>query len=292
LSPAQMFTTVLIELKKTMDRQPSKHDCFKAKSLGKLQRSSTTTTITKKDAGATCQDSMLSTTPIIGGKGGQHKLNEEMHSLLKAYAHMVGNDLADSVPHVEKRRSMMNLMQSQPALMNSNNSNNTTGAASSFANAANLRKFAMRFSKVDHKEVTHQVKQGFQTAQTTLANLPEAEQTRTVRDLKETTDTLFQMGMANTRHGESLRMTLSSPSVAAIAADPTTSGASTSSSHKTYLTPEELLRVMENAVKSRVRCNLDFMSQFFRDGTLSQLMIKSQISIVWVNDWYPVKVSK
>ena len=106
---------------------------------------------------------------------------------------------------------MMNLMQSQSALMshnaNTNNTNNKKKSnnnrnnkvtfasvvnAATAANAsashpsanANLRqKIAMRFSRVDqmHKDVTQQV---FQTAQTALSNLPEAEQTRTVRDLK------------------------------------------------------------------------------------------------------------
>ena len=128
--------------------------------------------------------------------------------------------------------------------------------------------------------------------------LPEAEQTRTVRDLKETTDTLFQMGMADTRHGDSLRMTLSSPTSMTTAAGASAASAASSATgsgnnnNKKFLSPDELLKVMENAVKSRVRCNLDFMSKFFRDGTLSQLIIQSQISIVWVNDWYPVKVRK
>jgi hypothetical protein len=305
LSPAQMFTTVLIELKKTIDRQPSKDDCFKIKSLGKLGSPRS-----KAGVGATAQDSMLSTapTPLSGGGkgGGGHKLNDDMHSLLKAYAHMVGNDLADSVPHVEKRKSMINLMQSQSALIgkaeSSNPSDNNKKVTFASVTAANnmRQKIAMRFSRVDqmHKDVTHQVYQTAQTAQAALANLPEAEQTRTVRDLKETTDTLFQMGMADTRHGDSLRMTLSSPTSMTTAAGASAASAASSATgggnnnNKKFLSPDELLKVMENAVKSRVRCNLDFMSKFFRDGTLSQLIIQSQISIVWVNDWYPVKVRK
>ena len=44
------------------------------------------------------------------------------------------------------------------------------------------------------------------------------------------------------------------------------------------------------AVLSRVHNKLDFMTQLFREGTVSDLIIRSNARIVWINDWFPLKV--
>ena len=56
------------------------------------------------------------------------------------------------------------------------------------------------------------------------------------------------------------------------------------------LSQEELLDYMEKAVESRVYGKLDFLADFFREGTVSKLMAESNARVVWMNDWYPLKV--
>ena len=59
--------------------------------------------------------------------------------------------------------------------------------------------------------------------------------------------------------------------------------------YRRKLSEEELLDYMEKAVESRDASNLDFMSSFFKDGSVSQVMVKSPARVVWLNDWYPLK---
>jgi len=59
--------------------------------------------------------------------------------------------------------------------------------------------------------------------------------------------------------------------------------------YRRKLSEEELLDYMEKAVESRDTTNLDFMSSFFKDGSVSQVMVKSPARVVWLNDWYPLK---
>jgi len=55
------------------------------------------------------------------------------------------------------------------------------------------------------------------------------------------------------------------------------------------LTPDEIKKIMERAVTSRVYGDLNFMADFFRPGTVSRLMAESKSRVVWLNDWYPIK---
>ena len=59
--------------------------------------------------------------------------------------------------------------------------------------------------------------------------------------------------------------------------------------YRRKLSEEELLDYMEKAVESRDTANLDFMNSFFKDGSVSQVMVKSPARVVWLNDWYPLK---
>mmetsp|Transcript_6367 Transcript_6367/g.9002 ORF Transcript_6367/g.9002 Transcript_6367/m.9002 type:complete len:649 (+) Transcript_6367:3-1949(+) len=55
------------------------------------------------------------------------------------------------------------------------------------------------------------------------------------------------------------------------------------------LTPDEVKKIMERAVTSRVYGDLNFMADFFKPGTVSRLMAQSKSRVVWLNDWYPIK---
>lgn len=54
-------------------------------------------------------------------------------------------------------------------------------------------------------------------------------------------------------------------------------------------TTADIRHVMTRAVESRQYGRLGFMKHFFKDGSVSQLMVESSSRIVWINDWYPLK---
>ena len=92
-----------------------------------------------------------------------------------------------------------------------------------------------------------------------------------------TTDTLFDMGQKQPRVRASV--------IHSLEAEKRDEGIGRN------LSSEELLLIMERAVESRVHDKLNFMSSFFRRGTICRLMCKSNARVVWINDWYPLKVS-
>ena len=55
------------------------------------------------------------------------------------------------------------------------------------------------------------------------------------------------------------------------------------------MSENELLDFMTKCIESRNVDSLDFMSDFFRDNTVSQTMVKSNAQVVWLQDWYPIK---
>ena len=55
------------------------------------------------------------------------------------------------------------------------------------------------------------------------------------------------------------------------------------------MSENELLDFMTKCIESRNVDSLDFMTDFFRDDTISQTMVKSNAQVVWLQDWYPIK---
>lgn len=53
----------------------------------------------------------------------------------------------------------------------------------------------------------------------------------------------------------------------------------------------ELLDFMTKCINSRDDTKLSFMKDFFKEDSPSATMVKSHAKIVWMNDWYTVKVS-
>lgn len=53
----------------------------------------------------------------------------------------------------------------------------------------------------------------------------------------------------------------------------------------------ELLDFMTKCIKSRDDSKLSFMKDFFKEDSPCATMVKSHAKIVWMNDWYTVKVS-
>jgi hypothetical protein len=57
-----------------------------------------------------------------------------------------------------------------------------------------------------------------------------------------------------------------------------------------YMNETELLDFMTKCINSRDDTKLSFMKDFFKEDSPSATMVKSAAKIVWMNDWYTVKV--
>ncbi len=57
------------------------------------------------------------------------------------------------------------------------------------------------------------------------------------------------------------------------------------------MSEKELLDFMTNCIQSRNDERLGFMKDFFKDDSISQVMVKSNARVVWLQDWYPIKAS-
>ncbi|GKY91909.1 hypothetical protein MPSEU_000162500 [Mayamaea pseudoterrestris] len=99
--------------------------------------------------------------------------------------------------------------------------------------------------------------------------------------VQETTDALFGMGEQQSRVRASVIGTLNQ--------DDLNGDTRRKDGMGRNLSSDELLLIMERAVESRVHDKLNFMSSFFRPGTICRLMCKSNARVVWINDWYPMK---
>ena len=55
------------------------------------------------------------------------------------------------------------------------------------------------------------------------------------------------------------------------------------------LSENELLDLIQDRIQSRDTGQLDFLTDFFKDASASQVMMKSQARIMWLNDWFPIK---
>ena len=55
------------------------------------------------------------------------------------------------------------------------------------------------------------------------------------------------------------------------------------------MSERELLDYITKCIESREPDRLDFMSDFFRENTVSWTMVKSKTRIVWLQDWFPIK---
>jgi len=92
--------------------------------------------------------------------------------------------------------------------------------------------------------------------------LPANREGRTQQEFEELTSAFFDQGCNN----EELKSSLGA----------------------TY-TRKELVEVMRDAVATRNDARLQFLSKFFKDGSISKLLVESHSRIVWMNDWYPLK---
>eukprot|EP00977_Amphora_coffeiformis_P016504 scaffold5126_cov190-Amphora_coffeaeformis.AAC.1 len=72
-------------------------------------------------------------------------------------------------------------------------------------------------------------------------------------------------------------------------ARPSLASANNKNKDTTFLTGAQLLTILEKATQTRDASKLDVMGKFFRNGTISHIMVQSHARFIWVNDFYPLK---
>lgn len=270
LSPAQIMAVLIIELKRTVEARRAEEERLRAERFGPY--------LPKRDAFK--DEGFMYFEP--DKKSGNYKLRakeEDMHSLLRAYADMIGEDLKGEVPRIARRASMLyssdRSRNSEPPLhskyqMSSiNEGENEDDDTDADNPTAATQTSGQAVSNSITRRVTQQTQTPLQRAEALRQSIMTGplivdQETRTNEEFGEVTDAFFRQGAeTGPRSGESQRLNLSQ---------------------------EELLDYMEKAVESRVYGQLDFLADFFREGTVSKLMAESNARVVWMNDWYPLKV--
>ena len=228
------------------------------------------------------------------------KEKEGMHSLLRVYAEMIGRDLNTLVPHIEARRSALNLVNSSRQHGRHDSSKRSGSAPLSpvaeegselesednneveeapfgkieFGDRAARRLSALRFDNPVKQENLQRLNERRKELRKELRQgivMNEAE--RTEMAFQEVTDAVFNM----TDPQMSRRLHQSIKKCGGI------------EDERVSLEPDQVRKIMEKAVASRTYKRLDFMCQFFREGTLSKALARGKARVVWFNDWFPLK---
>lgn len=277
LSPAQMMSVLIIELKGTVEARRAEDERKRAEGMGYY--------VNKKPDAFKDEGFMYFETDKKSGNYKVQAKEEDMHSLLRAYADMIGEDLKGEVPHIARRNSMLYTGETLTGSVRS-----TSSVRSSTRPLQPQSSLLSAISEGEdesidtenatiRQEIAKATTGAMQQAQTPLQRaealrqsimtgpLMVDQETRTNEQFGEVTDAFFRQGVEGVE-----------------------TGPKPGESERQSLTQEELLDYMEKAVESRVYGKLDFLADFFRDGTVSKLMVESTARVVWMNDWYPLKV--
>ena len=224
------------------------------------------------------------------------KEKEGMHSLLRVYAEMIGRDLNTLVPHIEARRSALNLVNSS----RQHNRHESSGRAGSvplspvaeegseneseegnepdeapfgkieFGGRAARRLSQLRFENPVKQENLQRINERRKELRQGIV-MNQAERSEIA--FQEVTDAVFNMTdpQMSRRLHESIKK------------------CGGFEDERVSLDPSQVRIIMEKAVASRTYKRLDFMSQFFRKGTLSNALAQGKARVVYFNDWFPLK---
>ena len=269
LSPAQIMAVLIIELKKTVEARRKEEERQRAER-------GTAFVGAKRTADAFKDETFAYFQPDKSGNLKIQAKEEDMHSLLRAYADMIGQDMKGEVPHIARRISMMNWSlrsSSGPTTGQRQNQLSSIIEEENDESTENLP-IGQTVGEAVGRAATQAMQPLQQRAeamrQSIMAGGPliKDQETITNEQFGEVTDALFNMGGSSSNLNERIG----------------------DSGTQQSLTQEELLTFMEKAVESRVYGKLDFLADFFRGGTVSKLMAESNARVVWMNDWYPLKV--
>jgi hypothetical protein len=109
LSPAQIMAVLLVELTRTVEANRKEEGCIAQQNAHTVRE--------LKD------DTFTNFEPDANRNIKIRAKEEDMNTLLKAYAEMIGQDIKAEVPHIERRLSMMNLSVSDNTKKIRNSSN-------------------------------------------------------------------------------------------------------------------------------------------------------------------------
>lgn len=278
LSPAQIMAVVMIELTKTVGARRQREE----------QRESG---LPNEESSAEQEEEALKDWEL-DPKTGTLKIRadgDDMHSLLLAYAELIGCDLKTTPTHIEKRRSLLNLNNPQDLQADleaireegegeeegdsdDNGDMEEGGEDDGAGNNEPLGQQAAQAAGKFAEETKEKVQKPLRRAEAKRKSLMRGDQARANAHFGELTDALYKQGVGSRSLRTSLAQSLGS-----------------TQRRRTTFKPEELTDFVEKAVRSRVYGKLDFLADFFKDGTVSKFMAESKSRVVWMNDWYPLK---
>ena len=281
LSTAQIMACLLLELEKSV--KSNREDKERAKNVSEATQRSAIDLGLKHD-----EFTHFEPDPTAPPE------KENMHSLLRVYAEMIGRDLNALVPHIEARRSVLSLVGSSRQITQSTKPKppplspiaeeesdvDDTNEASEvdeqffgkieFGELAAKRLDQLRFSR---PTISQEKLQG--RINELRKDVVMDKEGRTQKAFQEVTDAVFKMADADPMMSRRLHNSI-------INCGGMEEGT-------VSLDPDQVRQIMEKAVASRVYKRLDFMSQFFRKGTISHVLSKGSAKVVYFNDWFPLK---
>jgi hypothetical protein len=286
ISPAQIMAALMVELrrevqaKRRRERNNTNNE-HNEQQQGDNHNDSTTTNNTSSSY------SILST---ITDRKNRKVIEEDMDSLLKAYNYMIGMDLKKELPTV--RRSVFGGNTEQSSTTQSPTTATRIQAAARMSMFANRMRGQQRRGGGDGGAPNDEEDDdnNNNNKDATGDNTPPPPPTTT-------TDTSSPPPLptrGQLQRGTSARRLpvfledVDETEVAQVG-DAFFQAAASSTSTSGAVSEQELLDLMEDAVKARDYGRLDFMRDFFRPDSVSAVMIQSDTRIVWMNDWYPLK---
>lgn len=200
--------------------------------------------------------------------------DEDMHSLLKAYADMIGRDLKTVAPHIEKRYSMLNLTPRQFSTIFEEDGGEEEDdvdeeEGEGDEESKTFGQAAAEFVRKGAEETKQKGQEQLDRAKHRRRSIMKGKEERDHDQFEDLTDALYRQGVGN----RNLRTSL----------------AQSMGTKQREFTNEELHAFVQKAVDSRVYGKLDFLAGLFKEGTVSKFMAESESRIVWMNDWYPLK---
>ena len=266
LSPAQMMAVVLLELTKTVEKRREKEQ------TAPMALSNDASDPTEN------QDAGFSSWEVdkVTGRMKIRAGNDDMHSLLKAYADLIGRDLKTTPTSVVKRYSMINLDPKDLGVVQEEEQDDI-GEQENIIKKIRWPRMTQDL-KLVARAATEAVGKAAAGAKDAVGQANARRQSVMVRanarrqslmkgkDAKDNeqfgdlADALYRQGNGNRTLRSSLAMSLGK--------------------RQENFTVDELNTFVQKAVNSRVYGQLDFLADFFKEGSVSRFMAESKSRVV------------
>jgi hypothetical protein len=203
--------------------------------------------------------------------------NDDMHSLLKAYADLIGRDLKTTPVSVVKRYSMINLDSKDLDVVKEDDDMGEEESVDEednvAANDTNLRVVAQAATEAvgkaaaGAKDAINQANVRRQSvmvrANARRQSLMKGQEEKDDEQFGDLADALYRQGNGNRNFRSSLAMSLGK--------------------QQQNFTRDELNAFVQKAVDSRIHGQLDFLADFFKKGSVSRFMAESKARVVCID---------